>query len=227
MFKSKKYIKTSEFVMQDAIEFLQERNVGEEYIDVLRGKLNKEISKMLYEQKEKRDKRTPLQYGQDLMYSKAKEIFMQEYFKLVWNRTYNFNGGEGDKPFSLKNDEITSDPDWISEGGVLIEYAYSQTEYWKNTGKADFRQNKLPHLLELSEINDCRILMVDMSIDSYKFIRITPDTKITFEPYIPAYGKYGYSMKVDTSTFTKIDRELYLKLKKATNYKININSENN
>lgn len=227
MFKSKKYIKTSEFVMQDAIEFLQERNVDEVYIDILRGKMDKEIMDKLSEQKEKMDRRTPLQYAQDLFYAKIKEIFMQEYFYLVHRRVYKFNGSEGNNMLLLDDKDITTSPDWISQGGVLIEYAYSQTDYWEKAKKADFRKNKLLHLKELSEEYDCRILMVDIKNDSYRFVKITPDTKIQYEPYIVAYGKDGYSMEVDVSTFKKIDRELYLKLKNATNYKVNMQLEDN
>lgn len=213
--KIDKYQLTSDFIGMDAIKYLQILGFNKIYTDILKGKMDRKIEKELSEMKEKRDNRTTLEYAKELILAKVKEYFLMDYFYTLYGEKYFFNGGERGELFLLKEKDITSETDWISEKGEFVEVTDDYTGFWQRSGIMHMRYNKLPNLVKLARKgNEVFVLGVDLENKAYGFIRIEPNISLEYHSnFKPFGGKPAYSMAIDTSVFKALDIETYSRLK--------------
>lgn len=212
-YKSKyeiKYDLISNFIEMDIAEKLRSLGFAEEYVDIVQGRMNKDISDKLSKMNQKRDGRNALRYGQDLILPKMIEYFLIDYFKTTYYQDYYFNGGEGEELFLLKESEITNDSDLMNDRNEYIEVVSDYTGFWAKSGIMHFRNNKLPQLMHLARNQKVSILAVDIKNDSYGFIELNDEVITKYHESIAGFnGKSGWSIEVDTSEFEKFDRYIY------------------
>lgn len=141
-----------------------------------------------------RDKRIPLEYGQDLVASWLFEDFLMESLS---NAGLTVSGAGADKNRTvLPHAKVSSSSDcliYFNGKERLLELMSDYTGYWAKTGKMELRDAKF------QKMQDSNSLFLGVSTVDNKYILL--DMKDEFEfTFIPSYFLYGgkpaYSIKL-------------------------------
>ncbi|WFA09578.1 hypothetical protein [Tissierella sp. Yu-01] len=207
----KRYKKRSKYIQQDFFSFCKEVLNAEEYEILTSKEISIENDFFNTEwAKDRRDRRSPLEFLRYLIINKVYEDFNKRYFNEIYDSGLEFVGTEG-KNILETNNNITNYPDFRSRKDCLIEFIQIEKGYWIKKEKVlYFRHNKIKHLKELSKTHKIFLVISLIEEIEYQILEITPDTEIYYEPNIKKFnGKWGYKIYFEPNFRPYYDIETY------------------
>lgn len=210
--KIKEKIKDLElFVGCDLSRFASEHNYNENIMSLLNGNPNDETQKILKDNWANADRRTPEEYGFELILNWILEDFLLEKIlpKYFINAKINKSGADKNREFLL-NKSVKTDPDItiLTDNGnsISVEIVADFGGYWKKTRTIEMRINKYPKLLKKSEKQDVFLFCVDIKNKKTKLIKVSKENEAKHIPLHTPWKKPAYQISIDTSTFDDIDK---------------------
>lgn len=198
--------KLEDLIGMNIFEYAEYKGIDFKYTNILKNIMEDDIKDRLQSNWYRKDKRTELEYGKELVISYLEQCFLIDYFNLLHNRSYIPDGC--DKEEIIKYDQITNDPDLKTEKGIKIEIVTDWTGYWLKHKKLHLRDSKFEHLLELSKKEKVYLLLIELADPynfMYQFIEVNDKLQAT-RKYLPQFQKEGCEIILDQNNWKKFRR---------------------
>ena len=196
-------------IYPDLVKKALEHNYPESSVCILQGNLQRlkeefpETYSNLMSCGHHRDRRTPLEYGQDLV---ASWLFEDSLIQELKNRGLSISKAGADKKREiLVNAKVSASSDCTVsylEKNRLLEIMNDYTGYWARYKKIDLRDSKF------SKLQDSKSLFLGISSLDNKFVLLDMTKEIEYK-YIPNHFPYGgkpaYSIKLPKNIMKGLD----------------------
>lgn len=155
------------------------------------------------------DRRTPLEYGRDLVAS----WLLEDHFLMLMNGSSRFTvrlSGNDSKRLILKDTGVSTTSDFLLEAGdrkIPIELMNDYTGFWARTQRLHLRDNKYQSLCRSKSL----LLAASIPTMQYALFDFGSEIPAKYIPNHPPYGnKPAYELSLSSGIFKSLQRQTLL-----------------